>query len=61
MSQVGWEVGVKDDIILACFVVLLSSSRCTSWYFRVSSGAWTFSMGSQVLLLSGYPFHLIRY
>jgi len=61
MSQVGWEVGVKGDIVLAHFTALLSSSGCASWYFRVSSGAWTFSMGSQVLSLSGYPFHLIRY
>jgi hypothetical protein len=61
MSQVGWEVGRKDDIVLACFVVLLSSRGCTSWYSRVSSRAWTLSMGSQVLLLSRYPFHLIRY
>ena len=29
ISQVGW---VRDDILLACLVVLLSSSRCASWY-----------------------------
>jgi hypothetical protein len=58
ISQVGW---VRDDILQAHFTVLLSSSRCASWYFRVSSGAWTFSTGSQVLSLSRYPLHLIRY
>jgi hypothetical protein len=61
MSQVGWEVGMKDNIILAYFVALLSSRGCASWCFQVSSGAWTFLVGSQVLSLSGYPFHLIRY
>jgi len=61
MSQVGWEVGRKDDVVLACFAAFLSSRGCASWYFRVSSGAWTLLMGSQVLSLSGYPFHLIRY
>jgi hypothetical protein len=61
MSQVGWEVGKEDDVILARFVALLSSRGCASWYFRVSSGAWTLLIGSQVLSLSGYPFHLIRY
>jgi hypothetical protein len=30
MSQVGWEVGVRNDIFLACFTALLSSSRCVS-------------------------------
>ncbi len=57
-SQVGWEV---NDIILACSVVLLSSSGCAVWYFLISCGACTLSSGSQVLSLSGYPFHLIRY
>jgi hypothetical protein len=61
MSQVGWKVGKEDDIVLACFAVLLSSSGCALWYFQVSSGAWTLLTGSQVLSLSGYPFHLIRY
>ena len=32
MSQVGWEVGRKDDVILAHFAALLSSRRCASWY-----------------------------
>jgi hypothetical protein len=58
ISQVGW---VRDDILLARFTALLSSSGCTSWYSQVSSGAWTFSISSQVLSLSGYPLHLIRY
>ena len=55
MSQVGW--GVRDDIVLAHFAALLSSSRCASWYSRVSNGAWMFSTGSQVLSLSGYLLH----
>ena len=58
ISQVGW---VRDDILLAHLAALLSSSGCALWYSRVSSGAWTFSIGSQVLSLSGYPLHLIRY
>jgi hypothetical protein len=29
ISQVGW---VRDDILLACFAALLSSSGCASWY-----------------------------
>ena len=33
MSQVGWEVGRKGDIVLAHFVALLSSRGCASWYF----------------------------
>src|SRR5216683_2363016 len=57
-SQVGWEVG---DIVLACTVVLLSSSGCVAWYFFINCGAQTLLEGSQVLSLSGYPFHLIRY
>jgi len=61
MSQVGWEVEREDNVVLGRFVVLLSSRGCASWYFRVSSGAWTLPTSSQVLLLSGYPFHLIRY
>jgi len=61
MSQVGWRVEREDDVVLGRFVVLLSSSGCASWYLRVSSGAWTLPTGSQVLSLSGYPFHLIRY
>ena len=46
ISQVGWAVGVRDDILLACLAVLLSSSGCASWYSRVSSGAWTFLTSS---------------
>jgi hypothetical protein len=61
MSQVGWEVEREDTVVLRHFVTLLSSRGCTSWYFRVSSGAWTLVTGSQVLSLFGYPFHLIRY
>jgi hypothetical protein len=61
MSQVGWEVVRGDNVVLACFAALLSSRGCASWYSQVSSGAWTLLTGSQVLLLSGYPFHLIRY
>ena len=61
MSQVGWEVEREDNVILDCFVVFLSSGGCALWYFRVSSGARTLPTGSQVLSLSGYPFHLIRY
>jgi len=61
MSQVGWEVVRGDNVVLARFAALLSSRGCASWYFRVSSGAWTLPTGSQVLSLSGYPFHLIRY
>jgi hypothetical protein len=61
MSQVGWRVEREDDVVLGRFVVLLSSRGCASWYSRVSSGAWTLPTGSQVLSLSGYPFHLIRY
>jgi hypothetical protein len=61
MSQVGWEVVREDNVVLGHFAALLSSRGCASWYSRVSSGAWTLSTGSQVLSLSGYPFHLIRY
>jgi len=61
MSQVGWRVERRDDVVLGRFVVLLSSRGCALWYFRVSSGAWTLPTGSQVLSLSGYPLHLIRY
>jgi len=61
MSQVGWEVVREDNVVLGRFVILLSSRGCASWYFRVSSGAWMLSIGSQVLSLSGYPSHLIRY
>jgi hypothetical protein len=61
MSQVGWEVVRGDNVVLAHFTALLSSRGCASWYSRVSSGAWTLLTGSQVLSLSGYPFHLIRY
>ena len=57
-SQVGWEV---NDVVLACSVALLSSSGCVVWYFLISCAACTLSVGSQVLLLLGYPFHLIRY
>src|SRR5216683_4059397 len=57
-SWVGWEMG---DIVLACTVTLLSSSGCVAWYFFINCGAQTLSKGSQVLSLSGYPFHLIRY
>ena len=57
-SQIGWEV---NDVVLACSVVLLSSSGCITWCFLISCGACTLSAGSQVLSLSGYPFHLIRY
>jgi len=60
-SQIGWTVEVRVDVFLACSAGLLSLSGCTSWYFLISSGAWTLSTGSHVLLLSGYPFHLIRY
>jgi hypothetical protein len=45
MSQVGWEVGMKDDIILAHFTALLSFNRCALWYSCLSSRAWTFSTG----------------
>jgi hypothetical protein len=61
MSQVGWEVVRGNNVILGHFAAFLSSRGCTLWYFRVSSGAWTLPTGFQVLLLSGYPFHLIRY
>jgi hypothetical protein len=61
MSQVGWEVVRGNNVVLGHFAVLLSSRGCTSWYFRVSSRAWTLPIGSQVLSLSRYPFHLIRY
>ncbi len=57
-SQVGWEV---SDTVLACPAVLLSSSRCVAWCFLISCAACMLSTGSQVLSLSGYPFHLIRY
>src|SRR6267154_5152844 len=57
-SQVGWEV---SDTVLACSAVLLSSSRCITWCFLISCAACTLPAGSQVLSLSGYPFHLIRY
>ena len=57
-SQVGWEV---SDAVLACSVVLLSSSGCIAWCFLISCAACTLPAGSQVLSLSGYPFHLIRY
>src|SRR6266851_2220841 len=57
-SQVGWG---RKDIVLACSVTLLSFSRLALWCFFISCGAYTFSTGSQVLSLSGYPFHLIRY
>jgi hypothetical protein len=33
ISQVGWEVGVRNDILLAHFAAFLSSSGCASWYF----------------------------
>jgi hypothetical protein len=46
MSQVGWEVVREDNVVLAHFAGLLSSRGCTSWYSRVSSGAWTFPTGS---------------
>jgi len=61
MSQVGWRVEREDNVVLDRFVALLSSGGCASWYFRVSSGAWMLPTSSQVLSLSGYPFHLIRY
>ena len=32
MSQVGWEVVRGDNVVLAHFVVLLSSRGCASWY-----------------------------
>ena len=57
-SQVGWEV---SDIVLACSAILLSSSGCIAWCFLISCAACTLPAGSQVLSLSGYPFHLIRY
>jgi len=57
-SQVGWGV---DDIVLACSVILLSSRGCAAWCFLISCGTCTLLTGSQVLSLSGYPFHLIRY
>jgi hypothetical protein len=60
-SQIGWVVEVGVDLFLACSAGLLSLRGCASWYFLISSGAWTLSTGSHVLLLSGYPFHLIRY
>jgi hypothetical protein len=61
MSQVGWRVEREDNVVLDRFIAFLSSGGCALWYFRVSSGAWTLPAGSQVLSLSGYPFHLINY
>src|SRR6266851_9574086 len=54
-------VGEVGDVVLACIVALLSSSGFVAWYFFINCGAQTLSEGSQVLSLSGYPFHLIRY
>jgi hypothetical protein len=33
MSQVGWEVGRRDVVVLAHFAALLSPRGCASWYF----------------------------
>ena len=60
-SQTGEEWGRDVDAVLAFCFALLSSFECASWYSFTSSGAWRFPSGSQVLSLSGYPFHLIRY
>lgn len=61
-SEVGdweWTSGhVSTAVEVAAFIV---ERGCFLWCFFTISGAWTFSAGSQVLSLMGYPFHLIRY
>src|SRR5712671_7245261 len=58
----GLEKAFQDAmvLVLALWRVLCSSGRHL-WYALIKSSACTFSDGSHVLSLCGYPFHLMRY
>jgi len=58
----GLEEAFQGAMVLALISwrVLCSSGRLL-WYALTKSSACTFSDGSHVLSLCGYPFHLMRY
>jgi len=58
----GLEEAFQDVMILALVLwrILCSSGR-RLWYALIKSSVCTFSDGSHVLSLCGYPFHLMRY
>ena len=58
----GLEEAFQVEIVLPLiFWRVLSSKGRHLWYFLIKSSACTFSDGSHILSLCGYPFHLIRY
>jgi len=58
----GLEEAFQDVMVLALVLWrILSSSGRLLWYALIKSSACTFSDGSHILSLCGYPFHLIRY
>ena len=49
------------SIVRESLVAFIPSTRWLLWYLCSKSGVWRWWLGSYVLLLSGYPFHLTKY
>ena len=58
----GLEKMLQGEMILVLVSwCILFFNGCHLWYTLIKLSACTFSDGSHVLLLCGYPFHLMRY
>jgi len=58
----GLEEAFQGEMVLPLVLrCVLSSSGHRLWYTLIKPSVCTFSDGSHVLSLCGYPFHLMRY